>query len=104
MEDASSTAFHIKTQGVDASATQGALSSLERMWTASLAWAEHNPLLFVACLLLVGWAMWLNHLTAVKNAGQRIDFEERREQIRLSMRQPELRLTGGGQNDGSEAT
>ena len=83
MAEGASDALHVKAHGVDVGASQGVVEAILR-------WAHDNPCLFIACLLLLGWAFWLNHRTNVAKNTQRIEYDERRTEIRLSAREPEL--------------
>jgi len=83
LEQGAGDGLDVKGHGIDVSASRGVVETV-------LEWAHNNPLLFIACLLLIGWAFWLNHRTNVAKNTQRIEYDERRTKIRLSARDPEL--------------
>lgn len=70
-------------KGVEATVSDQAIASAERMWLETLAWTERNPILFVVVLiiLLIAFVVWIEHRR--ESRPMRRDYRNRRAATKL---------------------
>ena|GEM_PF-4577502 len=75
--------IHIgKDKAVEISATDHAVDVASDAWKYTLNWISHNPILFIAILLFLGWLVISGRQTRIKMREMKLEYDATRSSVR----------------------